>query len=196
LHVLHLDSVNTVSPIYTSLVNVPDVSHRGWSPSLLVPRSKPHVRPSPLPIRRHDTSLLDLHLTVEHRLQAPHLQNISQETYPIHSFRYGSVSHYSTFFVDYIDNYSSQEHILTLCSHLAIREPPGSAAPSDLSVFCVTHLKKNTVAYENYRRIYVPPGEPLSSEPGEPLRVNILFKHSGNAVWQHDNHCRDWGRVV
>ena len=38
-------------------------------------------------------------------------------------------------------------------------------------------LMKNTAAYENYCRIYVPPGEPHPSEPGEPLRVNILFKH-------------------
>ncbi|KAF8663019.1 hypothetical protein HU200_055608 [Digitaria exilis] len=50
-----------------------------------------------------------------------------------------------------------------------------------------TRLKKNTAAYENYHRIYVPPGEPLASEPGEPLRVNILFKHiqsmlSGNSA--------------
>ena len=38
-------------------------------------------------------------------------------------------------------------------------------------------LMKNTAAYEKYCRIYVPPGEPHPSEPGEPLRVNILFKH-------------------
>jgi hypothetical protein len=30
-----------------------DVSHRSWSPSLLVPQSKPHVCPSPLPVHRH-----------------------------------------------------------------------------------------------------------------------------------------------
>jgi len=39
-----------------------------------------------------------------------------------------------------------------------------------------TRLKKNTAAYENYCRIYVPPGEPHPSEPGEPLS-HILFKH-------------------
>ena len=37
-------------------------------------------------------------------------------------------------------------------------------------------LMKNTAAYENYCRIYVPPGEPHPSEPGEPLS-HILFKH-------------------
>ncbi|KAH9611008.1 hypothetical protein KSS87_013239 [Heliosperma pusillum] len=38
-------------------------------------------------------------------------------------------------------------------------------------------LKKNTTAMENYRRIYVPPGMPLKCGNGEPLKVNILFKH-------------------
>ena len=38
-------------------------------------------------------------------------------------------------------------------------------------------LMKNIAPYESYCRIYVPPGEPHPSEPGEPLRVNILFKH-------------------
>ncbi|KQK14495.1 hypothetical protein BRADI_1g16660v3 [Brachypodium distachyon] len=36
---------------------------------------------------------------------------------------------------------------------------------------------KNTTAFENYRRIFVPDGQPPESEPGEPLRVNVLFKH-------------------
>ncbi|XP_026379014.1 pyruvate decarboxylase 1-like [Papaver somniferum] len=38
-------------------------------------------------------------------------------------------------------------------------------------------LKRNTTAYENYHRIYVPEGLPLECDPKEPLRVNILFKH-------------------
>ncbi|KAM0864283.1 hypothetical protein ACQ4PT_044021 [Festuca glaucescens] len=37
--------------------------------------------------------------------------------------------------------------------------------------------KRNTTAYENYKRIFVPQGQPPESEPGEPLRVNVLFKH-------------------
>jgi hypothetical protein len=98
-------------PCTLALVNVLDVSHCSWSPSLLVPRSKPRVRPSPLPVHRHDTSLLDLHLAVDHRLRAPHLHNTSQVTCRTHSFRYGKVGHHSTYFVDHIDNHSSQnEH--------------------------------------------------------------------------------------
>jgi pyruvate decarboxylase len=38
-------------------------------------------------------------------------------------------------------------------------------------------VNKNTTAYENYKRIFVPEGQPLESEPNEPLRVNVLFKH-------------------
>ncbi|KAJ4731509.1 Pyruvate decarboxylase [Rhynchospora pubera] len=43
-------------------------------------------------------------------------------------------------------------------------------------------IKKNTTAYENYRRIFVPHGQPLESAPKEPLRVNILFKHIQNLL--------------
>lgn len=38
-------------------------------------------------------------------------------------------------------------------------------------------VKKNTNAYDNYKRIYVPEGQPPKSEPKEPLRVNVLFQH-------------------
>ncbi|CAM0907474.1 unnamed protein product [Alopecurus aequalis] len=38
-------------------------------------------------------------------------------------------------------------------------------------------VTKNTTAYENYKRIFVPDGQVSESEPGEPLRVNVLFKH-------------------
>ncbi|KAF7021324.1 hypothetical protein CFC21_034298 [Triticum aestivum] len=50
-----------------------------------------------------------------------------------------------------------------------------------------TRLKKNTAACEIHSRIFVPDGEPRPSEPGEPLRVNVFFKHiqkmlSGNSA--------------
>ncbi|KAJ0882949.1 putative pyruvate decarboxylase [Helianthus annuus] len=38
-------------------------------------------------------------------------------------------------------------------------------------------IKKNTTAYENYHRIFVPEGHPLKCAPREPLRVNVLFEH-------------------
>ncbi|XP_010922580.1 pyruvate decarboxylase 2 [Elaeis guineensis] len=38
-------------------------------------------------------------------------------------------------------------------------------------------LKRNTNAYDNYHRIFVPDGVPPECKPKEPLRVNVLFKH-------------------
>nr|XP_023928798.1 pyruvate decarboxylase 2 [Quercus suber] len=43
-------------------------------------------------------------------------------------------------------------------------------------------LKRNTTAYENYHRIFVPEGHPLKSAPKEPLRVNVLFQHIQNML--------------
>ena len=64
----------------SSLVAVP-----GCQPPQLilrppVPQSKPHVRPSPLSVHRHGTSLLDLHLAFDHCIRARHLHNTSQRT--------------------------------------------------------------------------------------------------------------------
>ncbi|XP_051130496.1 pyruvate decarboxylase 1-like [Andrographis paniculata] len=38
-------------------------------------------------------------------------------------------------------------------------------------------LDRNTTAFENYRRIYIPEGVPLKCDPYEALRVNVLFQH-------------------
>ncbi|KAJ0978307.1 hypothetical protein J5N97_013781 [Dioscorea zingiberensis] len=38
-------------------------------------------------------------------------------------------------------------------------------------------IKRNTTAYENYERIFVPGGVPLKRTPKEALRVNVLFMH-------------------
>ncbi|XP_027069610.1 pyruvate decarboxylase 1 [Coffea arabica] len=43
-------------------------------------------------------------------------------------------------------------------------------------------LKRNTTAYENYERIYVPEGHPLKCQPKEALRVNVLFQHIQNMM--------------
>ena len=109
-------------PCTLALVDVPDVSHYSWSPGLLVHQSKPHVRPSPLQVHQHGTSLLDLHLAVDHRLRAPQLNTTSQETCLTHSFRHGNVSHQLNLFVDHVDNHSSQNvpqgYFSTLCSQI------------------------------------------------------------------------------
>lgn len=38
-------------------------------------------------------------------------------------------------------------------------------------------MRRNTTAFDNFKRIFVPPGVPLSGVPGDPLRVNVLFSH-------------------
>ena len=38
-------------------------------------------------------------------------------------------------------------------------------------------LNRNSTAYENYQRIFVPDGVPLKCDPQDPLRVNVLFHH-------------------
>jgi hypothetical protein len=72
----HIDHFQSFHPMSMSL----SVSYRGWSPGFLVPRSEPYVHHSPLPVYQHSTSLLDLHLTINHHLGAPHLRTTSQET--------------------------------------------------------------------------------------------------------------------
>lgn len=43
-------------------------------------------------------------------------------------------------------------------------------------------LNRNTTAYENYSRIFVPNGVPLKCDPKEPLRVNVMFQHIQNML--------------
>ncbi|KAG6403943.1 hypothetical protein SASPL_136177 [Salvia splendens] len=38
-------------------------------------------------------------------------------------------------------------------------------------------VTKHTAAFDNYKRIFVPDGQPVKSEPAEALRVNVLFQH-------------------
>jgi hypothetical protein len=73
-------STRSLLHVHLCLLMSLDVIHRGWSPGLPVRRSKPHVHPSPLSVHRHSTSLLDLHIAVDHRIRAPHLRTTSQET--------------------------------------------------------------------------------------------------------------------
>jgi hypothetical protein len=78
------------------------------------------------PSARH--ILLDLHLVVGYRLHAPHLHNASQETCRTQGFHQGRVSHHSTYFVDHINNHSSQnEHIRVLVNVVFAISPLMSA---------------------------------------------------------------------
>ena len=104
-------------------------------------------RPSftaPSPSARH--VLLDLHLTVDHRIRAPHLHNTSQKTCRTHSFRHGRVSHHSTYFVDHIDNHSSQnEHTRVLVNlvfavSIKLREVMNGPKVLDENPLVISHV--------------------------------------------------------
>ncbi|KAL8129409.1 hypothetical protein V2J09_018564 [Rumex salicifolius] len=43
-------------------------------------------------------------------------------------------------------------------------------------------IKNNPTAFENYERIFVPEGHPPKCQPGEPLRVNVMFQHIQNMI--------------
>ncbi|KAJ4733560.1 Pyruvate decarboxylase [Rhynchospora pubera] len=91
------------------------------------------------------------------------------------------------------NDYSSAGYSLLLKKEKAIIVEPDRVIVANGPAFgCVymkdflqalaKRIKKNTTAYENYRRIFVPHGQPLESAPKEPLRVNILFKHIQNLL--------------
>ncbi|GER56862.1 pyruvate decarboxylase [Striga asiatica] len=52
----------------------------------------------------------------------------------------------------------------------------GCAPMKDFLHELAKRVERNTTAYENYKRIYVPEGLLVKSEPNEPLRVNVLFQ--------------------
>jgi hypothetical protein len=127
-HRLHLDLADIVFiTMYTYTRRCPKCQ-----PSRLVTRPLgPSVQVSRPPFTTPSSSawhvLLDLHLTVDYRLHAPHVHTMSQETCT-HSFRQGRVSHHSTYFVDHIDNHSSQnEHIRVLVNLIFTISPLMSA---------------------------------------------------------------------
>ncbi|KAK6120242.1 hypothetical protein DH2020_045933 [Rehmannia glutinosa] len=53
----------------------------------------------------------------------------------------------------------------------------GCVLMNDFLTALAKRLERNTTAYENYHRIYVPEGHPVKSAPKEALRVNVLFQH-------------------
>lgn len=53
----------------------------------------------------------------------------------------------------------------------------GCVLMKDFLELLAERVNRNPNSFDNYKRIYVPDGEVPKSEAGEPLRVNILFKH-------------------
>ncbi|KAK3212354.1 hypothetical protein Dsin_017060 [Dipteronia sinensis] len=72
-----------------------------------------------------------------------------------------------------------EKAIILYPDHVLIANGPafGCVLMKDFLKALSKRLKRNTTAYENYHRIYVPEGLPLKSAPKEPLRVNVLFQH-------------------
>ncbi|XP_074571784.1 pyruvate decarboxylase 1-like [Curcuma longa] len=91
------------------------------------------------------------------------------------------------------NDYSSVGYSLLLKKEKAIIVQPDRVVVANGPAFgCVLmkdflralakRLNKNSTAYENYQRIFVPDGQPLQCAPKEPLRVNVLFQHIQNIL--------------
>ncbi|XP_020588106.1 pyruvate decarboxylase 1-like [Phalaenopsis equestris] len=96
------------------------------------------------------------------------------------------------------NDYSSVGYSLLLKKEKAIIVQPdrvvvangptfGCILMKDFLLALSKRLTRNTTAYENYSRIFVPNGHLLECHPREPLRVNVLFNHiqkllSGNTA--------------
>lgn len=86
------------------------------------------------------------------------------------------------------NDYSSVGYSLLLKKEKAIIVQPervvigngttyGCVMMKDFLSALAKRLQKNITAFENYERIFVPPGVPLQCKPEEPLKVNVLFKY-------------------
>lgn len=77
-----------------------------------------------------------------------------------------------------------EKAIIVQPDHVIVANGPafGCVLMKDFLRALAKRLNRNTTAYENYSRIYIPDGVPLQSEPKEPLRVNVLFQHIQNML--------------
>lgn len=86
------------------------------------------------------------------------------------------------------NDYSSVGYSLLLKKEKAIIVEPNRVVVANGPAFgCIfmkdflralaKRIKKNTTAFENYSRIFVPDGVLPPCKPKEPLRVNVLFNH-------------------
>lgn len=91
------------------------------------------------------------------------------------------------------NDYSSVGYSLLLKKEKAIIVQPdrvvvangptfGCILMKDFLLALSKRLNRNTTAYENYSRIFVPNGHLLETKPREPLRVNVLFHHIQNLL--------------
>ncbi|KAG6480672.1 hypothetical protein ZIOFF_057257 [Zingiber officinale] len=94
------------------------------------------------------------------------------------------------------NDHSSVGYSLLLKKEKAIVVQPNRVVLADGPAFgCVLmedflralakRVTSNTMAHDNYRRTLAPAGEVLESQPDEPLKVNVLFKHIQNMLSSH-----------
>ncbi|KAG6603573.1 Pyruvate decarboxylase 1, partial [Cucurbita argyrosperma subsp. argyrosperma] len=81
--------------------------------------------------------------------------------------------------VGYSLSYKKNKAIIVESDRVVFPNGPsfGPVLMKDFLRALAKRLKPNPTAYENYTRIYIPKSGPTQSEPGEALRVNVLFKH-------------------
>ncbi|KAL4557901.1 hypothetical protein LXL04_036095 [Taraxacum kok-saghyz] len=86
---------------------------------------------------------------------------------------------YSSVIVGYSLLLKKEKTLLIQLDRVVIGNGPtfGCILMKDFLRALAKRVKKNTTAYENYRRIYVPEGNLPPCVPKEPLRVNVLFGH-------------------
>jgi pyruvate decarboxylase len=53
----------------------------------------------------------------------------------------------------------------------------GCVLMKDFFKALVKKVERNTTSFDNFLRMYVPPGNPLKQREGEPIKVLTLYKH-------------------
>ena len=59
----------------------------------------------------------------------------------------------------------------------------GCVLMKDFLELLAKKVKKNTCSFDNYMRMYIPPGVPLKQKENEPIKTLTLFKHIQVSLW-------------
>ncbi|KAH7837179.1 hypothetical protein Vadar_010675 [Vaccinium darrowii] len=104
---------------------------------------------------------------------------------------HSSLGHIGVLLVGYSLLIKKEKYVIVQPNCVTIGNGPslGWVFMADFSTALAKKLKNNNTAYENYRRIFVPPGIALERENNEPLRDNMLFNNV--QVWENSSmDCR------
>jgi len=80
--------------------------------------------------------------------------------------------------------FKKEKAIVVLPNRVMIPNGPAIGCISMKNFFeaLTTRLKRNTTAFDNYKRIHVQDGAPINPNPKEELKVNVLFMHIQNML--------------